>query len=355
MNKFIDLRSDTVTQPPKAMREAMYSAVVGDDIMGEDPTVRELEMLSASLLGKEDALFVTSGTMGNQIAVMTLTNRGEEVIVGDTSHIYNLEVGALAALSQVQTRSIEVPDGVYDIKKMEAAIQLKGIQYAKTSLICLENTNNLNAGLVVPLENINAICDLAKKHNIPVHLDGARIFNAAAASKKSVKEIVKNVDTVMFALTKGLAAPFGAILAGDKEFIAKARWIKQRIGGGFRQAGFLAAPGIVALNTMLPQLEVDHKNAQILGQGLSKVGRLKVDPSRIHTNIVTASLEDLPISIDAFLGRLLDKGIKAKKISDTSFRMVTHYGIDENDLHEVIAAVEYIIESLSMEGNNGKR
>ena len=346
MKRFIDLRSDTVTQPSQEMRDAMHKAVVGDDIMGEDPTVRKLEIMSADITGKEDALFVTSGTMGNQIAVMALANRGEEVIVGDTSHIYNLEAGALAALSQVQTRAIEVPNGVYDIRKMEELIQADGIQNARTSLICIENTNNLNAGFVVPLENINAVCELAKENNIPVHLDGARIFNAAVASKTSVKEITRNVDTVMFALTKGLAAPFGAILAGNKDFIAKARWMKQRIGGGFRQAGFLAAPGIVALNAMSPQLEVDHKHAQILGHGLSKINKLKVDTSRIHTNIITGSVEDLPITIDNFLEKLLHMSIKAKKISNKSFRMVTHYGIEERDLHEVIKAVGDIIDEL---------
>ena len=346
IKRFIDLRSDTVTQPSQEMRDAMYKAIVGDDIMGEDPTVKQLEIMSADLLGKESALFVTSGTMGNQIAVMALTNRGEEVIVGDTSHIYNLEAGALAALSQVQTRAIAVPNGVYNIREMEGLIQVEGIQNARTSLICIENTNNLNAGLVVPLDNINAVCDLAKKNNIPVHLDGARIFNAAVASKISAKEISKNIDTVMFALTKGLAAPFGAILAGNKDFISKARWMKQRIGGGFRQAGFLAAPGIVGLNTMLPQIEIDHKHAQILGRGLSTINKLKVDTSKIHTNIITGSVDELSITIEEFLEKLFQKGIKAKKISKTSFRMITHYGVGENDLYEVIRAVEDIIDSL---------
>ena len=346
MKMYIDLRSDTVTKPTQEMREAMYKAEVGDDIMGEDITVKALEALSAEMLGKEDALFVTSGTMANQIAVMAFTNRGEEVIVGDTSHILNLEVGALAALSQVQPRIIEVHEGIYNIEKMKGLIQKEGIQNARTSLVCIENTNNLNAGLVVPQENIDAVCRLAKSHHLPVHMDGARIFNAAIASKTSVREIVKNVDSVMFALTKGLSAPFGAILSGDKDFIAKARWLKQRMGGGYRQAGFLAAPGIVALNTMLPQLEVDHKNAVFLGQGLSKIEKLKVDPSRIHTNIVTGSIEDLPMSIDAFLNQLLEKGVKAKKISDTSFRMVTHYGVEEADLIQVINHVEDIIENV---------
>ncbi len=346
MMEYIDLRSDTVTQPTQEMREAMFRAVVGDDIMGEDPTVRELEILSADILGKEDALFVTSGTLGNQIAVMALTNRGEEVIVGDTSHIFNLEVGALAALSQVQTRPIEVPMGMYDIHKMEELIQEEGIQRAKTALICIENTNNLNAGFVVPIENINDVCALGRKYNIPIHLDGARIFNAEVASKVSVKEIVKPVDTVMFALTKGLGSPFGAVLAGNKDFIQKARWIKQRLGGGFRQAGFLAAPGIVALKTMLPQIEIDHHHAQVLGAGLSATNGLKVDTTRIHTNIVTGSLEGLPMTIEDFLSKLMDAGIKAKRISKTSFRMVTHWGIDEHHIKETIKTVERIISNI---------
>lgn len=346
MKHFIDLRSDTVTQPTQEMRDAMYNAVVGDDIMGEDPTVRELELLAAGILGKEDGLFVSSGTMANQIAVMTLTNRGEEVILGDTSHIFNLEVGGLAAMSQVQTRPISVPDGIYDTQKMEELIQEEGIQRAKTGLICIENTNNLNAGLVVPIDNINAVCNLGKRYKIPVYMDGARLFNAAAASGNKPAEIVKNVDAVMFALTKGLAAPFGAVLAGDKEFIKKARWFKQRIGGGYRQAGFIAAPGIVALKSMLPQIPVDHKNAKFLGSGLSKLKGLKVDTSKIHTNIVTASIEALPITIEEFLAKLLDKGIKAKRISKTSFRMVTHWGIDEQDLQNVINSIEEIIANI---------
>ncbi|MEW9123401.1 MAG: GntG family PLP-dependent aldolase [Thermotaleaceae bacterium] len=345
MQNWIDLRSDTVTQPTQEMREAMYHAVVGDDIMGEDPTVRELETLAARMLGKEDGLFFTSGTLANQAAVMTYTQRGEEVILGDTSHIYNLEVGGLAALSQVQTRPISVPKGIYDIDLMESLIQEEGIQRAKTSLICIENTNNLNGGMVVPLENINQVCQLGEQYGIPVYMDGARLFNAAVASGVDVKEIVKNVDGVMFALTKGLSAPFGAVLVGRKDFIQKARWIKQRLGGGFRQAGFIAAPGIVALKTMLPQIEKDHQNAQILGQGLLAIDKLNIDVSKIHTNIVTASVEKLSITIDEFLNQLMEKGIKAKRISKTSFRMVTHRGIERSHIEEVVEAVKTIVSN----------
>ena len=345
MGKIIDLRSDTVTQPSQEMRDAIYNAVVGDDIMGEDPTVRELEELSADMMGKEAGLFVSSGTMANQIAVMAYTNRGEEVIVGDTSHIYNLESGGLAALSQVQTRPISVPNGVYDIDVLKDMIQEPGIQNPKTGLICIENTNNLNAGLVQPLENINEICNLGKEKGIPVYMDGARLFNASVAIGIDVKDIVKNVDSVMFALTKGLAAPFGAVLVGNKEFIDKARWLKQRMGGGYRQAGFLAAPGIVGLKTMVPRMSEDHTNAKILEKGLSSIQGLEVI-NDVHTSIVSCSIEGLSSSIDGFLNKLLEKGIKAKRISNSSFRMITHYGIEKSDIDYVINSVKEVADNL---------
>lgn len=346
MRERIDLRSDTVTQPTQAMRDAMYSATVGDDIMGEDPTVTELERKSAELLGKEAALFTTSGTMANQIAVMVLTERGEEIIVGDTSHIYNLEVGGLAALSQVQARPIAVPNGIYDIDAMEELIQEEGIQNARTGLICVENTNNLNAGFVVPLENLKAVHNLGKQHGIPVHMDGARIFNASVASGVSVRTISDHADTVLFALTKGLTAPFGAILAGDQSFIDKARWIKQRLGGGYRQAGFLAAPGIVALESMIERIAEDHENAQLLGKGLQRIDGIDIDPSRIHTNIVTASIENLPMTIESFLKKLSEKGVMAKRISKHSFRMVTHYGIEKKQITSAVESVQNVIDQL---------
>lgn len=345
MKKIIDLRSDTVTQPTQEMRDAIYEAVVGDDIMGEDPTVRELEELSADMLGKEAGLFVSSGTMANQIAVMAYTNRGDEVIIGDTSHIYNLESGGLAALSQVQTRAISVPNGVYDIDVLKNAIQEPGIQNPKTGLICIENTNNLNAGLVVPLENINEVCNVGKEKGIPVYMDGARLFNASVASGIDVKDIVKNVDSVMFALTKGLAAPFGAVLVGSKEFIDEARWLKQRIGGGYRQAGFLAAPGIVGLKTMIPRMNEDHDNAQVLEKGLSNIQGLKVI-NDVHTSIVSCDIAGLPCSIDTFLNKLLDKGIIAKRIANSEFRMVTHYGVDTRDIEYVIDSVKEVVDNI---------
>ncbi|SCZ76372.1 GntG family PLP-dependent aldolase [Acidaminobacter hydrogenoformans] len=348
MNNFIDLRSDTVTQPTKSMREAMYNADVGDDILGEDSTVKKLESMSAEILGKESALFVTSGTMGNQLAVMAMANRGEEVLIGDSSHIFNLEVGGLAALSQVQTRSFPIPEGVYDLNYLEEHIQPKAIQTPKTALICLENTNNLNAGMVVPQANLDHVYQLAKDKGIFVHMDGARIFNASVKTGIPVSRIVSGADTVMFALTKGLSAPFGAILAGNEETINKARWLKQRIGGGYRQAGFLAAPGIVALESMISRLEEDHENALYLGNELSKIEGLYVDTGRIHTNIVVASLKGLSLEIDQLIQDLLDVNIKVKKISKSSFRMVTHYGITRNEIQIASKSIRDIISNKIM-------
>ena len=348
MNKFIDLRSDTVTQPTKSMREAMFNAEVGDDILGEDTTVKKLESMSAEILGKESALFVTSGTMGNQLAVMALANRGEEVLIGDSSHIFNLEVGGLAALSQVQTRSFSIPEGVYDLNHIEEHIQSAAIQTPRTALICLENTNNLNAGMVVPQDNLDNVYQLAKDKGIYVHMDGARIFNASIKTGIPVSRIVNGADTVMFALTKGLAAPFGAILAGNKEIIDKARWLKQRIGGGYRQAGFLAAPGIVALETMISRLEEDHDNALYLGKALSEIDGLYVDINRIHTNIVVATLKGHPLEIDDFIQDLMNVNIKVKKISKSSFRMVTHFGITRNELETVVNSIRDIISNKVM-------
>lgn len=345
MNKTIDLRSDTVTHPTEAMRQAMYNAKIGDDIMREDPTVIELEEMVANMLGKEGGLFVSSGTMANQLAVMTFTNRGEEVLLGDNSHMFNLEVGGLAVLSQVQTRTFPMRNGLYDIEHIEGLIQEEGIQRAKTGLICIENTNDLNAGLVIPKNNIDMVCKLGKDNSIPIYMDGARLFNAEIASGVSAKDIVENVDAIMITLTKGLAAPFGAVLVGTNKFIEKARWFKQRIGGGFRQAGFMAAPGIVALQTMMPQLSIDHKNAKLLGNLLKDISNLTVITENIHTNILTGKINDKLFTIDEFLDRLNQKGIKAKRISNNSFRMVLHYGIDEEDVNYVANKVKEILDN----------
>lgn len=343
MKKIIDLRSDTVTHPTPEMRQAMYQAEVGDDIQRDDPTVIKLEEMVAEILGKEAGLFLCSGTMANQVAIMTLTNRGDEVLIGDNSQIFNMESGGLAALSQVQTRSFPVINGKYDVDLIESLIQIKGVQHPITSTICLENTNDLHKGLIVSKENIDQVCAMAKRHNLSVFLDGARLFNAEVASGISSKDIVENVDAVMIALTKGLAAPFGSVLVGTKDFIEKSRFHKQRLGGGLRQAGFMAAPAIVALNTMMPQLSIDHENAKILGDLLKENDKLIINTEDIHTNIIFGLLDKSTIPIDEFIDKLSTKNILIKKLSENSFRMITHYGIDIEDVKYVSETINKIL------------
>lgn len=343
MEKLIDLRSDTVTQPTIEMRQAMFDAVVGDDIQGDDPTVIKLEAMVAEMLDKEAGLFVCSGTMANEVAIMTFTNRGDEIILADNSQMFNMGAGGLAALSQVQTRTFSIKNGIYDVDLLESLIQIKGVQHPITSTICLENTNDLHKGLVVPKENIDEVCAMAKRHNLSVFLDGARLFNAEVASGIPAKDIVENCDAVMIALTKGLAAPFGSVLVGSKEFIEKARFHKQRLGGGFRQAGFMAAPAIVALQTMMPQLSIDHENARALGALLKGNKKLDINTDEIHTNIILGVLDDSAMPIDEFVEKLLAVNIKIKKLSKNSFRMITHYGIDMEDIKYVAAEMNKIL------------
>lgn len=336
--KYIDMRSDTVTQPTQLMRDAIYQAEVGDDIMGDDPTVAKLEAMTAKLFHKEAALFLASGTMANQVAVMTLTNRGDEIILSDRSHLFNLESGALAALCQVQTRTVPIENGAYPVDRLEALIRPTGVQQPKTSLICLENTCDLNTGLVLPLSNVQAVVALAKKYDLPVFLDGARIFNAAVALGVEVHQLVEGIDAVMFALTKGLSAPFGAMLVGTQEFIDNARYQKQRLGGGFRQAGFMAAAGIVAIETMIERLAEDHRHAKMLGEMIQSIHQVTIDLSQLHTNILTFSVETSS-KMDEVVQKLKDKGILVKRIAPLRVRLVTHREITQD-------MVEYVYHSL---------
>jgi threonine aldolase len=332
----LDLRSDTVSLPTDEMLRSIYSAKLGDDILGEDPTVKELEELGSNIFGKEAAMLTVSGTMSNQIAVMILTQRGQEVILGKESHMYNLENAALAALSQVQARPIPSETGYFDPYEIEKAIQTPNIQTTSTGLICLENTYNLNEGLVMTLDNIREISKIANKYSIPTFMDGARIFNAAAASDLDVKEIVQSVDAVQVCLTKGLAAPVGSLLLGTKQFIKEARRVRQRLGGGMRQAGIIAAPGIIALNTMRLRLWEDHENARVLALGLKKLNEHLVDLQKVQTNIVSVDITPFGIDGDEFLRSMLEMGIKLKKIGPQQFRMVLYYQISKSDIEKVI-------------------
>ncbi|MDD2483917.1 MAG: low specificity L-threonine aldolase, partial [Eubacteriales bacterium] len=276
--RYIDLRSDTVTMPTDEMRKAMAEAPVGDDVYGDDPTVNRLEAIAAEKVGKEAALFVPSGTFGNQLCVLTHTRRGDEIILGKNCHIVLHEVGAAAVIAGVQLRTLDTINGMLVPADVEMAIRGKDIHYPDTGLICVENAHGL--GTAIPLDNLLMIKELAEEHGIPVHMDGARIFNAATALGVDAKEIAACCDSVMFCLSKGLAAPVGSMVAGTKEFIDRARKNRKLMGGGMRQAGILAAAGIIALEKMTERLVVDHENAAYLAEQLSKIHGIDVKDDR---------------------------------------------------------------------------
>ncbi len=345
MERLIDLRSDTVTKPTPEMRDAMRDAVVGDDILRDDPTVIELEELAADMLGKEEAMFTASGTMSNEIAVMVYTRPGDEIIAFSDSHIYNLETGALSAISGVQTRPVHSNRGVYEPEELERAIQPEGVQRARTVMICLENTFHLNRGLAVSAEDLEETIKIARENGIILYMDGARIFNAAVALNKNVRDLVHFCDSVYFCLSKGLASPIGAIIAGSSGFIREARRVKQRLGGGWRQAGVIAAPGLISLKKMIGRLEEDHANAEKLRKGLEDLG-VKIDRGGVLTNIVNLDLSPLDARAADLAAGLLKRGIKVKVCSEYTNRMVTHNDIGAGDVDYVIEKTASVLKEI---------
>lgn len=342
-NKKIDLRSDTVTLPTDEMRRAMNNAKVGDDVFQEDPTVNQLEELAAKKVGKEAALFVPSGTMGNLIAVLIHCQRGDEVILEMDSHAYYYEVGGLSAVAGAVPRLIVGDKGILNPQDVKKALREENMHYPETTLICLENTHNRAGGTIIPPKVTEEICQLAHQRKIAVHLDGARIFNAAVALNIEPALLTKNVDSVMFCLSKGLSAPVGSILAGSKEFIQIARKNRKMLGGGMRQAGILAAAGIVALEKMIERLEEDHKNARILGERLADISRIKVDLETVQTNMVYFDLEGSGKDTYQFLPKLAEYNILGSPRPPTKVRFVTHYGISEEDIYTTAKAVKEIV------------
>lgn len=327
------------------MREAMNNAEVGDDVYQEDPTVNQLEELAANKLGKEAALFVPSGTMGNLIAVLTHCQRGDEVILEMDSHIYYYEVGGMSAVAGVIPRLIIGDNGIPDPRDIKNVLRDENLHYPKTTLICLENTHNRAGGTIIPPEVIEEICQLAHQRNIQVHLDGARIFNAAIALNIEPALLTKNVDSVMFCLSKGLSAPVGSILAGSKEFIQRARKHRKMLGGGMRQAGIVAAAGIIALEQMMERLKEDHKNARILGEGLANICGIKVDLETIQTNMVYLNLRESGMDTYQFLSKLAKYNILGSPRPPTKVRLVTHYGISEEDIYATIKVIKEIVKN----------
>ncbi len=341
--RIVDLRSDTVTQPTPAMRKAMYEAEVGDDVYREDPTITKLEELGASLTGKEAGLYMTSGTMGNQVAIMTHTKKGDEVICEQEAHVFYYEVAGIACLSGAQPRPVAGEKGILSANDIRRVIRPHDVHAPDTSLICLENTHNRAGGTCYPPETLAAIAKLARHHNIPVHMDGARLFNAAVAMNMTAAEIAASVDTVQFCLSKGLGAPVGSLLTGSRNFIEKARRYRKMLGGGMRQAGIIAAAGIVALTQMVDRLADDHDHARILGEGLANLG-LGVDLSALQTNIVIFDVIPAGKSVQSFASELQAQGVKVNIFGESTIRMVTHYGIQKDDIDYALTTAAKIVK-----------
>lgn len=338
----IDLRSDTVTRPTPEMRRAMAEAEVGDDVYDEDPTVHRLEELAAAMLERQAALFVPTGTMGNQIAVHLHTRPGSEVLIEARGHIFNFEMGAMAVWSGALPRPLETSDGLLRPAQVEAAINPAVTYRTPTRLLCLENTHNLWSGLPMDAARTRALADTAHRHGLRVHLDGARLFNAAAALGCSAAELAHGCDSVMFCLSKGLAAPVGSLLVGDADFIAEARRVRKLFGGGMRQVGVLAAAGLVALTSMVNRLGEDHARARRLAAGLAELPGVELNPDRVLTNIIVATLRDAGESDGGpaarFVAGMRERGVLCGAFGTRQIRLVTHYEITDGDVEAALEA-----------------
>ncbi|MEK7832976.1 MAG: GntG family PLP-dependent aldolase [Acidobacteriota bacterium] len=342
--KLIDLRSDTVTKPTVAMRRAMAEAEVGDDVYGEDPTVNRLQERAAELFNKEAALFVPTGTMGNQICVRLHTRPGTEIVLEERSHIFNYEMGSAAAFSGVTCRPVRGEDGLLNWDLIAGAIHTSAPYYVTpTSLVALENSHNMAGGSVMPLAAMNDICEHAHALGLPTHLDGARVFNAALALNTTVAEIAKPFDSVMFCLSKGLGAPVGSMIVGSKDFIKEAVSIRKMLGGGMRQVGVLAAAGKIALEESPKVLIEDHANAKRLAEGLAELSGVKIDPERVQTNIAIFDIAATGVSTAQMTAELKARGVLANGINAREMRMVTHYDVSREDIEQTIKITKEIL------------
>ncbi len=335
MHDVVDLRSDTVTLPTPEMREAMARAEVGDDVWEEDPTVRQLEALAAERTGKDAALFVPSGTMGNLVSVLSHTRPGQEIILDLGSHIFNYEVAGAAVIGGVQTRPVPTERGVLSPDQVREAIRPANIHIPPTGLVCLENTHNRHGGSVCTPEEVEDVAEVAHAHGVPVHLDGARIFNAAVALGREVGEFTRPVDSVTFCVSKGLSAPVGSLVCGAREFIVRARRLRKMLGGGMRQVGVLAAAGIVALEKMVDRLAEDHVNARRLAEGVARLPRIRIDLTRVQTNIVIFFV-DRPGGVAELVAGCEARKVKIHAIGPAAVRCVTHKDIDREDIDRAL-------------------
>lgn len=344
-NGLIDFRSDTVTQPTPAMRKAMYEAEVGDDVYGEDPTVNRLQELAAQRLGKEAGILVLSGTMGNLVSLLTHCGRGDEAIMGNRAHTFTSEQGGAAGVGGIHSHSLPTqPDGTLKLAEIEAAIRSDNEHYPRTKLICVENTHNNMGGRVLRPMYMKAVGELARRHKIKVHVDGARIFNAAVALGVDASVLAEDADSLTFCLSKGLACPVGSLIVGSHAFIREARRNRKILGGGMRQAGVFAAAGIVALNEMIERLEDDHQNARHLAEGLANIPGIKLDPTTVETNILFFELVNEKITPQALAARLKEQGVLIGAGAARRIRMVTHYGIEAAHIAYALRAFQQMME-----------
>jgi len=340
--RVVDLRSDTVTLPTEEMLESIKTAELGDDVYGEDSTVNRLEELAAKKMGKEAALLTTSGTQANLLGVMSQTKRGDEIILENDAHLYYYEVGAFSALGGLVSRVVTGKRGVFTPDDLRRVLRPSNIHFPPTSLICIENTHNRAGGAMWTPSQTKAIFDFAQEMKLKVHLDGARIFNAAIAQNIDVRELTRYVDSLMFCLSKGLSAPIGSLLVGDHEVIDRARRHRKMLGGGMRQAGIIAAPGIIAIEKMVDRLRDDHSNARILAQGLSRIPGITLDLSEVQTNIVIYDVTGLGVNAENWVTKLKQSGVKAGAQESGRVRMVTHRGIEKEDIEYALQIVENV-------------
>jgi len=343
--QIIDLRSDTMTQPTEAMREAMAKAEVGDDVFNEDPSIHQLQDMAAEKLGKEAALFLPSGTMGNLVSLLTHCGRGDEIILGDQSHIFLNEVGGLSALGGIHPHTLpNRDDGTIPLESLESAIRHSDLHYPPTRLICLENTHNYCYGSPLNPLYMDSVAELARKYGLKVHVDGARIFNASIALSIDVRELTRQADSVMFCLSKGLSAPVGSVICGTRDWVQKARKWRKMVGGGMRQAGHLAAAGIVALDTQIDRLAEDHQNAQTLAQGLKQLPGVEIDPKKNQTNILFFKLVHPKVSPEEFLGQMESQGVKLLLMEGGVFRAVLNRMVTQEQTRSALQIAKSVLE-----------
>ena len=345
IKEIIDLRSDTVTLPTEEMLEATRHAKLGDDYYGEDPTVNQLQKIAAEKMGKEAALLVPSGTQANLTSLMANCNRGELVILEAESHIYWYETGGVSSIAGLLPWPIQTSAGAYSSEDLKRAIKPKSISFPDAALVCIENTHNRHGGTIITPNQLKEINEISKQNNLKLYLDGARIFNASTALNVDPRELTKYVDNMMFCLSKGLSCPVGSLIVGDQMFVEKARKIRKLLGGQMRQAGIIAASGIIALEKMVDRLKIDHENAKILAEKISKIPGIEIDLETVQTNMVIFQLTDR-VDCNDFLGQLREQGVLALSTARNKVRFVTHHGIERADVERTASMIEEILPKI---------